>query len=339
MTLPDPAAQHSAATSLLPVFVRSHWFSTFAEHVNHNRHNFSVPLTEQGDLAFFSSQHKTRHGDNILDSMTNYYSPIFGIADQAVDTELSATILQRHCSTFSPFDCINILPLYSRQAQAWCQAFATLGFKGFIYQHSVNWYETDIRSLADYWQRRPSQLKNTLKRKQDLMQKDGSFSTRIYSSGSTGLLMQALIDYHQVYYHSWKRSEPTPGFIDSICQYSWHTNALRIGVVYCNNQPIAAQIWFVYGQTAAIFKLAYHKDYTRFSPGTVLMAALLEHLICHDKVTTVDFLTGNDDYKKDWMSARQPLYGLQLCNRRTWRGNMRALANTVSSFKPKPIPE
>ena len=92
-------------------------------------------------------------------------------------------------------------------------------------------------------------------------------------------------------------------------------------------------------KTAAIFKLAYNKDFTRFSPGTVLTAALLEHVICRDNVNTVDFLTGNDDYKKDWMSAKQPLYGIQLCNKRTWRGKLRSLANYVANFKHKPAPK
>ena len=171
------------------------------------------------------------------------------------------------------------------------------------------------------------------------MNKDGNFTVKIYSEGSAEILMQALIDYHQVYYHSWKRSEPTPAFIDSICQHNWQINTLRIGVIYYNNEPIAAQIWFVYNKTAAIFKLAYNNDFTRFSPGTVLTAALLEHVICRDNVNTVDFLTGNDDYKKDWMSAKQPLYGIQLCNKRTWRGKLRSLANYVANFKHKPAPK
>ena len=332
----EPAVQPSPS-ALPPVFVCNYWFSAFAEHVNHNKHNFSLPLTGQAGLAFFSSN--PSQPGNTLDSMTNYYSPIYGIAGQPIATLPCAATLQQHASIFSAYDYINILPLYSNQAQAWCQSFATLGFKGFIYQHSVNWYEPDITSLAQYWQRRPSQLKNTLKRKQELMNKDGNFTVKIYSEGSAELLMQALIDYHQVYYRSWKRSEPTPAFIDSICQHNWQINALRIGVIYYNNEPIAAQIWFVYDKTAAIFKLAYNNDFTRFSPGTVLTAALLEHVICRDNVNTVDFLTGNDDYKKDWMSAKQPLYGIQLCNKRTWRGKLRSLANYVANFKHKPAPK
>ena len=326
----DPAVQPSPS-ALPPVFVSDYWFSAFAEHVNHNKHNFSLPLTGQAGLAFFSIN--PSQPVNTLDSMTNYYSPIYGIAGQSIATLPCAATLQQHASIFSAYDYINILPLYSNQMQAWCQSFATLGFKGFIYQHSVNWYEPDITSLAQYWQRRPSQLKNTLKRKQELMNKDGNFTVKVYSEGSAELLMQALIDYHQVYYHSWKRSEPTPAFIDSICQFCWSNQALRIGVIYFENKPIAAQIWFVYKDTAKIFKLAYHTDYNRFSPGTVLTAALMDYVINQDKVQNIDFLTGNDEYKKDWMSEKRYLYGLQLCNKTTIRGQIGAAINNLSRFK------
>ena len=47
----------------------------------------------------------------------------------------------------------------------------------------------------------------------------------------------------------------------------------------------------------------------------------------------------NDDYKKDWMSAKQPLYGIQLCNKRTWRGKLRSLTNSIANFKHKSAPK
>lgn len=329
---------HASLSNSSSVFVSKTWFKAFADHIHHNKNNFSVPLTENGDLAFFSSC-KNSGRTHALTSMTNYYSPIYGFADQYLETIPSVKILKEQERIFTPYDSIDILPLYSSQAQAWAAAFKTLGFKSFIYQHSVNWFQPDITSVADYWQQRPSQLKNTLKRKQELMKKDKSFSIRIYSEGSTEVFMQALIDYHTVYFHSWKQLEPTPSFIDSVCLDNWHSNSLRIGVIYYNEQPIAAQIWFVYDNTAAIFKLAYNKNFTRFSPGTVLTATLLEHVIGKDQIKKLDFLTGNDDYKKDWMTLSQPLYGILLCNKHTLRGKMLIVKNSLARLKPKSLIE
>lgn len=318
-------------------FTSSQWFDFFSGCVSYNRHNFSLELTPDRQVGFFSSEQKVSRGAKTLESMTNYYSPIFGLANQALSIIPCRSSLEHQKHLLSSFDYINVVPLYKQQAEAWCDAFASIGFKGFMYQHSVNWFEHNISSLDDYWQRRPSKLKNTLKRKQEQMKKNPSFSLRIFSGGDNGVLMQALIDYHQVYYHSWKRTEPTPGFIDCICRYSWKKNSLRIGIIYYDDKPVAAQIWFIHNKVAAIFKLAYHKEYNRYSPGTILTAALLQHVICEDKIHTVDFLTGNDEYKKDWMSEQQPLYGIQLCNIKKWHGKIRAISNYLSRFKVKPI--
>ena len=40
------------------------------------------------------------------------------------------------------------------------------------------------------------------------------------------------------------------------------------------------------------------------------MSYLLEHVIDTDKVTDIDFLSGNDAYKKDWMSERRERFAL-----------------------------
>ena len=66
----------------------------------------------------------------------------------------------------------------------------------------------------------------------------------------------------------------------------------------------ASQVWLVSGGVAYIYKLAHLDEYAHLSPGTVLSAFMLERTIDQDHIATVDFLTGDDDYKKDWMSHR-----------------------------------
>ena len=46
------------------------------------------------------------------------------------------------------------------------------------------------------------------------------------------------------------------------------------------------------------------------SAGTTLSAALFEQVIDTDKVDLVDFGTGTDAYKRDWMEANRPRYRL-----------------------------
>ena len=47
---------------------------------------------------------------------------------------------------------------------------------------------------------------------------------------------------------------------------------------------------------------------------------MMEHCIDHDQVQMVDYLTGDDAYKKDWMSHRRERIGLIAFNPATVRG-------------------
>ena len=62
--------------------------------------------------------------------------------------------------------------------------------------------------------------------------------------------------------------------------------------------------------TAYIHKLAHLESAKLISPGTTLSAALFEHVIDRDKVALVDFGTGSDRYKADWMEEIRPRYRL-----------------------------
>jgi CelD/BcsL family acetyltransferase involved in cellulose biosynthesis len=84
--------------------------------------------------------------------------------------------------------------------------------------------------------------------------------------------------------------------------------------VWLRDQPIAAQFWMVTGQRAEIYKVAYDEAFKAYSPGTVLTARMLEQVIERDRVTEVDYLIGDDPYKKNWMSDRRERWGIVAYN-------------------------
>src|SRR3546814_19890922 len=78
--------------------------------------------------------------------------------------------------------------------------------------------------------------------------------------------------------------------------------------------PVAAQYWTVEDGTAFIHKLAHVEDSLKASPGPLLSAALFRHVIEIDGVKRVDFGTGNDAYKRDWMNRHDPLWRIEAFN-------------------------
>ena len=63
---------------------------------------------------------------------------------------------------------------------------------------------------------------------------------------------------------------------------------------------------------------------------------LMEHVIDKDKVAEVDFLIGDDAYKRDWMSDRRERWGIIAQGPRTLAGGV-GLIGKILARKLKPI--
>ena len=102
-----------------------------------------------------------------------------------------------------------------------------------------------------------------------------------------------------------------------------------MGIARHQGEPVAAQFWSVEGGTAYIHKLAYDSERRHLSAGTTLSAALFEHVIDRDGVDLVDFGTGSDSYKRDWMDTERPRYALTCIDWRQPRGAALLAAKAV----------
>jgi hypothetical protein len=149
---------------------------------------------------------------------------------------------------------------------------------------------------------RPSRVRNTIARKARKLEREHGYSIRLFQDTD---LPQALRDYDTVYQKSWKANELYGQFIEGLAETLSTAGWLRLAVLYAAQEPIAAQFWFVAYGKASIFKLVYDQEWKHYSPGSVLTSYLMQHVIDIDKVTEIDFLTGNDAYKLDWMTERR----------------------------------
>lgn len=160
------------------------------------------------------------------------------------------------------------------------------------------------RSFDEYWATRPGQLRSTVKRKGGKGVVDLRIETR-FDAGSW-------LDYETIYARSWKPEEGNPDFLRWLAAREAEAGRLRMGIASIDGQAVAAQFWTVENGTAYIHKLAHDERHLQASPGTLLTHALFQRVIDVDRVGIVDFGTGNDAYKSDWMEDVRPRYRLEM---------------------------
>jgi hypothetical protein len=264
-----------------------------------------------------------------LQALTNYYSCFF--APHLVDCgagsrdTLRALILAI-AQEVPRWDAIEINPL-DVDSKSFPELVEALKASGFVVQTFFsfgNWYlPVNGRTFAQYAETLPSVIKNTLSRKKKKLERSGRARMEIVTGGDG---LDAAIDaYGKVYLASWKHPEPYLEFMPGLIRTCATMGALRLGIVYVDGEPAAAQLWIVHNGCALIYKLAYDERFADLSVGTILSATLFQHALDIDKVTEVDYLSGDDAYKKDWMSHRRERWGILALNPRTPRGSLAVL--------------
>ena len=261
-----------------------------------------------------------------LAALSNYYSCLYGPvgpADAVRDlSPLQWQALARALRQLPGGAVLRLQPLDANSAwlaalQGGLQAAGYWTDRFFCFG---NWYQiVPPGGFGAYWQQRPSALRHSVERGQRRLDRAGVWRIDIHTGASTGL-DRALAAYQAVYAQSWKQPEPCPSFMPGLVHTAAREGWLRLGVLWLGETPLAAQVWLVHGGKANIYKLAYVKGQDRLSPGSVLTAALMAHAMDVDGVREVDYLSGDDAYKRDWMAQRRERVGLVAFDQRHWRG-------------------
>lgn len=183
------------------------------------------------------------------------------------------------------------------------EAFRTAGWIVDRTRASSSWRtRTEGLSFEQYWASRPARLRNTARRKAAAADLDMAIHRAFEPA--------AWADYEAVYAASWKPQEGSPCFMRALAEQEGAAGALRLGIASQDGRPIAAQLWLVEHGVATIHKLAYAEHAKSLSPGTILSAAMFREAIDVDRVRLIDFGTGDDAYKAEWMEEKAPLYRL-----------------------------
>ncbi len=154
------------------------------------------------------------------------------------------------------------------------------------------------RSFAEYWADRPGQMRTTLKRKAHKV------AVEVFTRFDAAMWA----DYEAIYRSSWKPEEGDPELLRRFAEQEGAMGRVRLGLARADGTAVAAQFWTVENRVAYIHKLAHRQEARLLSAGTTLSAAMFEHVIDRDRVALVDFGTGDDPYKRDWMELDRPRY-------------------------------
>lgn len=240
-------------------------------------------------------------------ALANYYTlafrPIFtGAPDQ--DTKRALIVASARRLRQRPIRLSEVVmapvPNDDGSADLLARAFRRAGWLVFRTPKTMSW-TVDVRgkNFDEYWADRPGALRSTLSRKL----KKSSLVTEIHTQFDAAVWAE----YESIYADSWKPDEGSTAFLKSLAQAEGNAGCLRLGVARLDGVALAAQLWTIEPARAIIHKLAYRKTAAQHSPGTILTAAMFRHVIDIDRVPLIDYGTGDDHYKADWMDTRAVL--------------------------------
>lgn len=300
------------------------WYRNFVDHVDGVAGNAWFLVLRQGGTVTTALPLLQQRGSfpqrGELKSLANYYSALYSplISDASSAAGL-ALLLRSALRLAGSVDSLTFRPL-DPAAPAYAllrQALRLAGLPAYEFFCFGNWYEPVRQTWPDYLAGRDGKIRSTIKRMGKKFAADGGELTLLTGAGD---IERMLADYQSVYASSWKQAEPHVDFIPGLISLCARKGWLRMGVARLQGRAIAVQLWMVAQGKVEIYKLAYDEAYKAYSPGTLLTQLLMQHVFEQDAAVEIDYLIGDDDYKRGWMSQRRERWGIIAFNPRTLGG-------------------
>jgi len=285
--------QALTASSAAAPFDRAEWFALLAET------GLTPLIAMANDAGATAALALTEEGGRIT-PLRNWYSFTWReLAPAGVAGDRLLEAIARQLKSRGWRVTLEPVPGEDGSAERLASAFRAAGWRVAMEPCDINHVlPVGGRSFAEYWATRPGPLRTTLKRKAKKVEVEvlTRFDDRLWA------------DYEAIYAASWKPAEDQPAMLRAFAQSEGAAGRLRLGIARAEGVAVAAQCWTVENSIAYIHKLAHLESHKPLSAGTTLSAALFEHVIDTDKVTLVDFGTGDQSYKADWMEQVRPRF-------------------------------
>jgi len=294
------------------MFFSRPWFENLVDTALKTEQSMLLACVTEGD-TMLAILPLIKQSDGHWESLSHSYSTHYTILLQDSENSQALACLASGLNLL-PFKTLRLKPYDENdiKVHGLQQAMENLGIschQGFRF---YNWsYLLQGQSFEQYMAKRPGSVRNTIARKERKLEREQGYEIRLFTDQQ---IPQAIADYNVVYKASWKAAEVSNDIMVSLIERFAKMGWLRLAVLYIQGQPAAAQVWFVVHSKASIFRLAYDESWKQYSPGSILTKFLMLYVIDTDKVDKIDFLTGNERYKQDWMSQRNARWEMVCAN-------------------------
>ena len=313
-------------------FLGNGWFRNFSQNTISTNANVRIyVICEVGDIAATravlfmrtpggqngSYSEKYFSGAKTIASMTAHqsirFAPAVNESDEQLDAILDA-LIQSVCEDDFSWRLVdlNFMNKDSLLYEHLSKAFTDYGMTVRHYNYRPVLFENlSGITFKDFIASRSSMVRKTYIRKSRKLEKSGSVRFELIKANN---LSQAINDYKIVHDNSWKEAELFPKHDTGVIEASEKAGALRMGLLYLDNAPVAVQVWIVSSGRATIYKLHYDSNFQQESVGAVLMLRMFEYMIDVEHINEVDFGVGRETAKSHWLKSERSLCGMVAFN-------------------------
>jgi hypothetical protein len=323
--LPDDVGPLFAAAGSF--FATRAWWETVLRHAIPRKAKPCLLLIRHLGLPWglFPMLHDPASGE--FGALTTPYSCVYEplIAPDLAGRAGIFAAFARYCRSFPTTRLDALDPAVATEFAAGATA---AGLVAARFDHFGNWYE-DISGLtwSGWLARRPGALRETIRRRTRRAEQLQGAHFRLFDHQND--LACGIDAFETVYARSWKQPEPYPSFNPAQIRAAGSLGAARVGVWWIGATPAAAQFWIVEHGRATVLKLAHDEAFKEHSPGTLLTAWMIRHMVEQAHVSELDFGRGDDPYKRDWVASRRQRTGVMLINPRHPRGMLALARHTM----------
>lgn len=304
------------------LFNRLDWFASLHQHCLSDQ-AVRMIVAQDGDATalLFLTAPALRRAQALANWYSFAWSPVVvGAPDEAQQTRLLDALARHLLATSRQIDLYPMEDtsqfLASLRRAGWFALSRQMGGRHLL--------RLSGRDFAAYWASRPGRLRNLVRRKGRANPYVLSITDRL-----TDALWQDYVDVHE---RSWKQPEPGLSFLHALAERESAAGTLRLGFARLDGRAVATQLWTVENGVALIHKLSHDRAHDAGSPGTLLSHAMFERAIDGDRAAMIDYGTGDNGYKTDWMEERIPLHRIDAFNPRAASSWLPAARTAISAL-------